>query len=148
MNDQYAGASRRIYNIGGHGGTLNPQGSINQRILDDLNDSMNGRKFDNNFDYSHDNIENFNHNSSRLNHSSGIGEIPLIKRSETEQQIRGVTTVTFAETHNVRNHPLHIKSSGGGPLAKIDERKSQSGNRKSGGGQTSTGRSQSNKKGG
>jgi hypothetical protein len=53
-------------------------------MFDDLNDSMNGRKFDNNFDYSHDNIENFNHNSSRLNYSSGIAEIQLIKRSETE----------------------------------------------------------------
>jgi len=83
MNDQLGNGNRRIYNIGGHG-TLNPQGSINQRMFDDLNDSMNGRKFDNNFDYSHDNIENFNHNSSRLNYSSGIAEIQLIKRSETE----------------------------------------------------------------
>jgi|LauGreDrversion4_2_1035121.scaffolds.fasta_scaffold273805_2 hypothetical protein len=86
MNDNHGGG-RRIYNLGGHGGTINPNGSINQRILDNLDDSMNARKFDNHFDYSHDNIENFNHNSSRLNYSSGPGGIPeiaLIKRSDTE----------------------------------------------------------------
>ena len=32
---------------------------------------MNGKKFDNHFDYSHDNLENFNQNSSRLNYSTG-----------------------------------------------------------------------------
>jgi hypothetical protein len=101
-------------------------GSLNQRILDGLDDSMGrGGKFDNHFDYSHDNIENYNHNSSRLNYSTGGGnvissEINVIKRSETEQQIRGVS---FAETHGLaRNHPLHMKSSA--KLERIDERKS------------------------
>ena len=55
-----------------------------------------------------------------------------------------MSQVTFAETHGVRNHPLHLKSSTGGRLEKIDERKSQSPSRK---GHSSTGRSQS-KKGG
>ena len=55
-----------------------------------------------------------------------------------------MSQVTFAETHGVRNHPLHMKSSAGGRLEKIDERKSQSPSRK---GHSSTGRSQS-KKGG
>ena len=70
----------------------------------------------------------------------------LIKRSETEQQIRGVS---FAETHaNARNHPLHMKSSalsGVGKLERIDERKSQSPSRRTAtGGHASTQRSQSN----
>ena len=42
----------------------------------------------------------------------------------------------------MRNHPLHMKASGGGRLEKIDERKSHSPSRK---GHSSTGRSHSKK---
>jgi hypothetical protein len=85
MNDNY-NSGRKIYNIGGHG-TVN-QSTLNARLMDgiDLNDSLNGRRFDNHFDTSHDNLENINHNSSRYSTGGGIADIAhsMIKRSGTE----------------------------------------------------------------
>jgi hypothetical protein len=74
MNDQLGSAVRRVYTVGGHG-TIKAQDTLNNRLLDgiDLTESLNTRRFDNHFDNSHDNIENYNHNSSRLNYSTGGG---------------------------------------------------------------------------
>ena len=72
MSNTHGSKERRIYNIGGHGGSSNLRGNSNQKLLHDLNDSLNARKFDQYLDLSHDNLENMNLNSSRLNYSGVV----------------------------------------------------------------------------
>lgn len=137
-NEPPLSAGRRVYNIGSHGGSFAAHGSLNQRLLDGIDLNESGRRYDNNFDTSHDNLGD--HNSSRLNYSTGGGGLAevvsstlgALKRSETEQN-RINSQVTFAETAGIaRNHPLHMKSSTGQMLERIEEGKSNSPSRRYG----------------
>jgi hypothetical protein len=122
-NDPSLTGGRRVYNIGGHGGSFAAHGSLNQRLLDGFDFNESGRRFDNHFDTSHENI-GADHNSSRLNYSTGHTENVnnAVKRSETEM-IRTTNQVTFAETTSLaRNHPMHMKTATGHYLERIDER--------------------------
>lgn len=74
MNDLSQTVGRRIYNYGAHGNLANQ--SLNQRLLDGIENLNNSNRFDNNFDQSMDDRPSSRGNYDNMNQH--------FKRSETD----------------------------------------------------------------